>query len=246
VLALKRSFSSAPGTVGGATLTEEFHPGYRNSVFSYLVSLLDRRVIADLELEEHGLTLLPRPGGSLSILAGDHMYLPRDTARAQAELRRFSAADAEAFPAFEAMLEDMGNLVREIARDVPPNFGGGWSDLWRLLGKANAFRKLPAERQLQLTELMTMSIGDVLDRWFESDADKGLVRVRGRYRQLCRRLYTGHSLRAAAPRVWRCRRRHGCLGLRKGRHGRNCRALAESCVAAGADILVDAEVAKIS
>jgi phytoene dehydrogenase-like protein len=76
------------GVVGGAVLTEEFHPGYRNSVFSYLVSLLDRSVVDDLQLHRHGLELLPRPGGSLSILPGDHLYLPRDTAQAQQALAR--------------------------------------------------------------------------------------------------------------------------------------------------------------
>jgi phytoene dehydrogenase-like protein len=243
---LKTLVLERASTVGGATLTEEFHPGYRNSVFSYLVSLLDRRVIADLDLAQHGLTLLPRPGGSLSILAGDHMYLPRDTARAQAELRRFSPADAEAFPAFEAMLEDVGNLVREIARDVPPNFGGGWSDLWRLLGKANTFRKLPAERQLQLTELMTMSIGDVLDRWFESDAIKGLFGFEG---------VIGNFADAYTPGTAYVLLHHvfgdvggatGAWAYAKGGMGAIADALARSCVAAGAEILVDAEVATIS
>ncbi|MDP5053520.1 MAG: FAD-dependent oxidoreductase, partial [Congregibacter sp.] len=97
--------------IGGAVLTEEFYPGFKNSVFSYLVSLLDRSVMADLELEKHGLTLLQRPGGSLSLLRDDHMYLPRDTVAAQQAIARFSAADAKVYPAFEAMLEDMGELV---------------------------------------------------------------------------------------------------------------------------------------
>ncbi|MFT4872437.1 phytoene desaturase family protein, partial [Congregibacter sp.] len=111
--------------IGGAVLTEEFHPGYRNSVFSYLVSLLDRDVMTDLELEKHGLTLLHRPGGSLSLLPGAHMYLPRDTAAAQKAIAKFSKADAQVYPAFEDMLGDMGELVRGIAKDIPPNFGGG-------------------------------------------------------------------------------------------------------------------------
>ena len=78
--------------VGGAAVTEEFHPGFRNSVYSYLVSLLDSSVMADLELERHGLTLLQRPGGALSILPDDHLYLPRDVERAQAAIARFSAS----------------------------------------------------------------------------------------------------------------------------------------------------------
>ena len=165
--------------IGGATLTEEFHPGFRNSVFSYLVSLLDRSVMEDLQLARHGLELLHRPGGALSILEGDHMYLPRDTAQAQAAIARFSRKDAEAYPAFEAMLEAMGDLVRNIARTVPPNFGGGFSDLWRLIQTGNGFRRLSSQRKIELTELMTMSIGDLLNRWFESNPLKGLYGFEG-------------------------------------------------------------------
>ncbi len=165
--------------IGGAALTEEFHPGFRNSVFSYLVSLLDRQVIRDLDLHAHGLTLLERPGGSVSILEGDHLYLPRDPVAAQQALARFSKADAAAYPAFEDVLEQVGDSIRTIASEVPPNLGGGLGDLWKVLGQANVLRKLSSERQADLAELMTMSIGDYLDRWFESDVIKGIYGFEG-------------------------------------------------------------------
>jgi phytoene dehydrogenase-like protein len=234
------------GVVGGAVLTEEFHPGYRNSVFSYLVSLLDRSVVDDLQLHRHGLELLPRPGGSLSILPGDHLYLPRDTAQAQQALARFSRADAEAYPEFERMLDDMGNLVREIAREVPPNFGGGWSDLWRLLQRANAFRRLPAERQLQLAELMTMSIGDFLDRWFESDPIKGLYGFEG---------IIGNYAGAYTPGTAYVLLHHvfgdvggatGAWAYARGGMGAIADSLARACRELGATIITDAEVAEIT
>jgi phytoene dehydrogenase-like protein len=231
--------------LGGAALTEEFHPGYRNSVYSYLVSLLDRAVIRDLELARHGLELLHRPGGSLSLLAGDHMYLPRDTAAAQREIARFSAADAQAFPAFEAMLEDMGTLVREIAQDVPPNFGGGWSDMWRLLGKANAFRRLSPQRQLELTELMTMSIGDVLDRWFESDPIKGLFGFEGIIGNFAG-AYTPGTAYVLLHHVYGdVDGRTGAWAYARGGMGAISEALARSARASGARILTDAPVAEV-
>jgi phytoene dehydrogenase-like protein len=68
--------------VGGAAVTEEFHPGFRNSVYSYSVSLLHPRVIADLELEKHGLEIMERPAGTLSLLENDHLLLTRDDAQA--------------------------------------------------------------------------------------------------------------------------------------------------------------------
>jgi len=231
--------------IGGAALTEEFHPGYRNSVYSYLVSLLDRAVVRDLELARHGLTLLHRPGGSLSLLPGDHMYLPRDTAAARRELARFSAADAEALPAFEAMLEDMGVLVREIAQDVPPNFGGGWRDLWRLLGKANAFRRLPAQRQQELTELMTMSIGDVLDRWFESDPVKGLFGFEGIIGNYAGAYTPGTAYVLLHHVFGDVDGRTGAWAYARGGMGAISQALAASARASGAQILTDAPVAEV-
>lgn len=231
--------------VGGAVLTEEFHPGYRNSVFSYLVSLLDSSVIEDLELARNGLSLIPRPGGSLSLLRNDHMYLPRDVERAQAELARFSSKDAEVYPAFEEMLGDMGDLVREIARDVPPNFDGGLADLWRLLKKANAFRRMSAERQLELTELMTMSIGDFLDRWFESDAVKGLYGFEGIIGNYANAYMPGTAYVLLHHVFGEIDGRTGAWAYAKGGMGAITQAMANSCRASGVEILTDAAVAKV-
>ncbi len=231
--------------VGGAALTQEFHPGFRNSVYSYLVSLLDGSVIEDLALARHGLELLHRPGGSLSLLPGDHMYLPRDTAEAQRAIARFSQADAEAYPRFEAMLDDMGNLVRELAQDVPPNFGGGWADLWTLLTKANAFRRLSTERQLELAELMTMSIGDALDRWFESDPIKGLYGFEGVIGNFAGAYTPGTAYVLLHHVFGNVDGRIGAWAYARGGMGAISEAMARSCRALGVDILTEAPVAEV-
>jgi phytoene dehydrogenase-like protein len=232
--------------VGGAALTEEFHPGFRNSVYSYLVSLLDRSVIEDLALRHHGLELLPRPGGSLSLLPGDHMYLPRDVDAARSAIARFSRADADAFPAFEAMLDDMGNLVRELAQDVPPNFGGGWSGLWQLLAKARAFRRLSPERQLELTELMTLSIGDALDRWFESDPIKGLYGFEGVIGNFAGAYTPGTAYVLLHHVFGDVDGRTGAWAYARGGMGAITQAMAKSCRAlGGVDIMTDAAVAEV-
>ena len=232
--------------IGGAALTEEFHPGFRNSVFSYLVSLLDRSVIRDLQLEEHGLTLLHRPGGTLSILPDDHLYLPRDTAAAQAALARFSRADAEAYPAFETMLDDMGTLVREIARTVPPNFGGGISDFWRLLQTGNGFRKLSTQRQIELTELMTMSIGDCLDRWFESDPIKGVYGFEGIIGNFANPWTPGTAYVLLHHVFGEIDGRTGAWAYARGGMGSITEAMANSARAAGATILTESPVAEVA
>ncbi|MFT4768589.1 MAG: phytoene dehydrogenase-like protein [Glaciecola sp.] len=231
--------------IGGAVLTEEFHPGYRNSVFSYLVSLLDRDVMTDLELEKHGLTLLHRPGGSLSLLPGAHMYLPRDTAAAQKAIAKFSKADAQVYPAFEDMLGDMGELVRGIAKDIPPNFGGGWSDIWRLVKQANAFRRLSPERQIELSELMTMSIGDVLDRWFESDPIKGLYGFEGIIGNYATAYTPGTAYVLLHHVFGEIDGRTGAWAYAKGGMGAITQSMASYCESLGVEILTDAGVAKV-
>ncbi|MFK8042354.1 phytoene desaturase family protein [Congregibacter sp.] len=233
------------GVVGGAALTEEFHPGFRNSVFSYLVSLLDRSVMSDLELEKHGLTLINRPGGSLSLLPNDHMYLPRDTKAAQAAIARFSKADAEVYPAFEDMLEDMGELVRGVAREIPPNFDGGWGDVWRLIRQANAFRRLSSERQVELSELMTMSIGDLLDRWFETDVVKGLYGFEGIIGNYANAYTPGTAYVLLHHVFGDIDGRTGAWSYAKGGMGAITQAMASYCESLGVEILTDAGVASV-
>src|SRR6188768_3590104 len=86
--------------VGGAAVTEEFAPGFRNSTASYTVSLLRPQVIADMRLHERGLRVVERPISNFLPFANDYLKLGGGTARTQAEFARFSARDAEAFPAY--------------------------------------------------------------------------------------------------------------------------------------------------
>jgi phytoene dehydrogenase-like protein len=120
--------------VGGAAVTEEFHPGFRNSVCSYVVSLLNPMVIRDLELERHGLTILDRDSGSFAALPdGQYLQVARDPALARAEIAKFSQKDAAAYEAFDAEIGEMAELLREIVLQPAPNLGGGWPDLWQAL-----------------------------------------------------------------------------------------------------------------
>lgn len=231
--------------IGGAALTEEFHPGFRNSVFSYLVSLLDQAVIRDLDLCSHGLTLLQRPGGSLSILKEDHLYLPRDVAAAKQALARFSKADAEAFGAFEDMLESLGDAIRAVASEVPPNLGGGFGDVLKLLGQANVLRKLPADRQADLAELMTMSVGDYLDRWFESDPIKGLYGFEGIIGNFVDPYAQGSAYVLLHHVFGQVDGRTGAWAYARGGMGAITQAMASSCRARGVDIRTDAAVAEV-
>ncbi|MEE4279791.1 MAG: NAD(P)/FAD-dependent oxidoreductase [Halieaceae bacterium] len=165
--------------IGGAACTEEFHPGFRNSVYSYSISLLHPKIISELRLEEHGLEIMERPAGSLSLLEDGHMQLTRDGEQARAEIARFSKRDAGRIDAFEDEIAVVARALRSLATQAPPNFGGGWRDVLALLKGGNQLRRLDSKHQVVLAELMTRSLGDHLDAWFEGDPLKGLLGFEG-------------------------------------------------------------------
>ena len=161
--------------VGGAAVTEEFHPGFRNSVYAYAVSLLHPEVIRDLDLHRHGLEIIERPAGTLSLLDGDQLLLSRDAQQARSEVARFSVRDAERLGEYEERIGAVALTLRELALESPPDFGGGWRNVLRLLRTGNQLRKLGRAQRIDLAELMTKSLGDYLDSWFESDPLKGIL-----------------------------------------------------------------------
>ena len=110
--------------VGGAAVTEEFHPGFRNSVAAYTVSLLNPTIIRDLELHAHGLRIVERPLSNFLPLP-DGRYLKVGPGRTKEEIAKFSARDADRFDAYEARLERLANVLRALALDTPPNLATG-------------------------------------------------------------------------------------------------------------------------
>src|SRR5271167_2278255 len=112
------------GIVGGAAATEEFHPGFRNSVAAYAVSLLHPTIIRDLDLARHGLRIVERPLSNFLPLP-DGRYLKSGPGRTRAEVAKFSARDAERLDAYEAGIERMADVLRAIALEAPPNVTTG-------------------------------------------------------------------------------------------------------------------------
>src|SRR5580700_9157913 len=117
---LKVTVLERRGQVGGAAATEEFQPGFRNSVAAYTVSLLDAKIIRDLDLAGHGLKIVERPLSNFLPLP-DGRYLKVAPGRTRAEVAKFSAHDAERLDAYEARLERMADILRALALKTPPN-----------------------------------------------------------------------------------------------------------------------------
>jgi len=159
--------------VGGTAVTEEFHPGFRNSTASYTVSLLNRKVIDDLDLYAHGLKIIERAQPNfwpLGIEPGAYLQNSYDLKTTQAELARHSKADAAALPAYYDALETAANVLRQLVLETPPNAGGGLHDAWRLVRTGNHVRKLSLQDQQTLLDLFTKSATEFLSQWFEHPA----------------------------------------------------------------------------
>ena len=159
--------------VGGAAVTEEFAPGFRNSTAAYTVSLLNPKVIRDLRLAEHGLKIVERPFANfLPLPDGRSFRLGPTTADTQRELSRFSARDAERLPEYYRTIEAAADTLRGLVLETPPNLGGGWRNGLRALALGGKLALLPRRAQRDLWEIVTRSAGELLDWWFESDPIK--------------------------------------------------------------------------
>ncbi len=161
--------------VGGAAVTEEFHPGFRNSVASYTVSLLNPKVIQDLHLEHHGLKILLRPYSNFMPMPdNDYLRTAVCLEETQEQFARFSIKDAKVLPDYYAMLETVADVLRASLLETPPNVGGGVRDLLHAARLANRVRKLRLPQGRDLLALFTCSAAEILDDWFESDAVKAV------------------------------------------------------------------------
>jgi phytoene dehydrogenase-like protein len=171
--------------VGGAAVTEEFHPGFRNSVASYTVSLLQPKVIADMGLADHGYRVIERPiSNFLPQEDGGYLKLGGGMERTQAEFARFSQHDADVLPAYYDALEDVAEVLRDLALKVPPNMGEGFRTLLTAAMQGRKMAGLPIEKQRDVLDLFTKSARSLLDGWFESEAVKaafGFDAVVGNY-----------------------------------------------------------------
>jgi phytoene dehydrogenase-like protein len=164
--------------VGGAAVTEEFHPGFRNSVASYTVSLLNPKVIADLDLARNGLEIVERRMGNFFPLP-DGDALESGPGLTKASVARFSKRDADALEPFDAMLGAAAEVLRDLLLRTPPNVTeGNWISAVPELLKAAAlgrqFASLSLEARRDVLDLFTCSAAEILDRWFESDPVKAL------------------------------------------------------------------------
>jgi phytoene dehydrogenase-like protein len=175
VLVLERRY-----VLGGAAVTEEIIPGFKFSVFSYVVSLLRPEIIRDLDLPRHGLEILPLDGTMTPMPSGDYLWRVNDHAKTRREIERHSKLDAEAYEEFGKSMVAMCRFVKPILAMIPPDpTSFDPRDLKKLAFLGKRFQSLPAEDKYNLVQLMTMSAADFLDQWFETDVLKATMSASG-------------------------------------------------------------------
>ena len=234
------------GVVGGAAVTEEFHPGYRNSLASYTVSLLRPEVIADLELERHGLELIPYRG-SLDLLGeGQAVLFTGEEAHDQAAVARFSNRDWDALKRLRARLARVGDVVRDQLLRPPPDLAGGWDSLWSGLRIAGGLRRLDPDDRHFLTQLFTLSADDLMCRWFESEPMRQIMAVHCVSSSFSSLRQAGSAIPFFLNVLGELDGKRGKWGLARGGMGAITQAMAASARGHGVSIRTDAPVARIT
>jgi phytoene dehydrogenase-like protein len=234
------------GILGGAAVTEEFHPGFRNSTASYTVSLLNPKVVRDLRLVQHGLSVVERSFANfLPLPGGGYLKVGGGLAATQAEVAKHSPRDAQRLPGYHAMLDRVADVLRELVLATPPNVGGGIGamlDAWKV---AKRFRALDIAGQRDVLDLFTKSAGDVLEQWFESDPIKaalGFDAVVGNFASP----YTPGSAYVLLHHVFgEVNGKRGQWGHARGGMGAVTQAMAAECAARGVALRTDAAVARV-
>ncbi|MBX3515182.1 MAG: NAD(P)/FAD-dependent oxidoreductase [Xanthobacteraceae bacterium] len=237
------------GVVGGAAITEEFHPGFRNSVASYTVSLLNPKVIRDLDLAAHGLKIVERKVSNFLPLP-DGRYLKTSADRTVDEVAKFSAKDAGRLDGYAAQLDLVADVLRELVLQTPPNVVEGnplsaIPELIRAGALANRLRKMGLNGQRALLDLFTNSAGDYLDGWFESEPIKAVYGFDGIVGNYASPYTPGSAYVLLHHCFGEVNGKKGMWGHAIGGMGAITLAMAKSAATSGAEIRLDAPVKEI-
>ena len=233
--------------VGGACVTEEVFPGYKVSTTSYLCSLLQEKVIKDLQLERFGYQVYPKDPAFFSPFPdGCYLIMWSDVRKTCDEIRKFSARDAEAYPRYEEFVDRLARFVEPRLLETPPDIAGRRFDDWhRLASLGRRLMKMPAEELVGHMRILTQSVKDFLDPWFESEAVKvvlatdGVIGTNGGpYTPGTAYVLFHHSMGGVGGK-------RGLWGFVRGGMGGITQALAASARSRGTEIRTSAPVARV-
>jgi phytoene dehydrogenase-like protein len=232
---------------GGCCVTEEIWPGYKVSTAAYLTSLLQERIIRELDLPRFGYRVDAKNPAFFSAFPDDrHLFMWQDDRKTLDELAKFSKRDAEVFPEYERYLERLSQVVEGLLLTTPPEFPpsgiGGIVDYLRLAGR---LRKLSPREMTGLVKIFTQSAAEFLDEWFESDevkvtlATDGVIGANGGPRSPGTAYILLHHVMGSVGG------KRGLWGFVRGGMGAVSEAIAAAAREHGAEIRTNADVERI-
>ncbi|MFL6745458.1 MAG: phytoene desaturase family protein [Sphingomicrobium sp.] len=241
---LKVAVFEASGNVGGAAVTDEFLPGFRNSAASYTVSLLNPKVIRDLQLERHGLMVVLRKTDNFLPGDGDYLLAGRG-GLTRREIGRHHKPDAEAYDRYVAELETVVRLLKKWLLRAPPNVGSRVSAIPKLLSLGRDLAGLSLSETRIVHDFAVRSASEILDRHFDGELTKALFGFDGVVGNFASPQAAGtgyvllHHLFGEAAGV------PGAWGHAIGGMGSITQAMAKACREAGVDILLNSPVEEL-
>lgn len=232
--------------LGGAAVTEEPWPGFKVSTASYVVSLLVPQIVQDLRLAKHGYEIYPLdPSYFMPFPDGRGLLVWEDARRAADEIATFSRKDAEAYVRYDRDLETLAEFIRPLLLRVPPSIGS--PSLGALREFLSLGQHVRRHRRLlpRVMDLMTMSVADFLDEYFEHEAVKGALAPGGVIGMWGGPMSPGSAYVLLHHRMGQAAGTGGAWGFVRGGMGALSEAIASAARAAGAEIRTEAEVVAV-
>ncbi len=232
--------------VGGCAVTEQIWPGYRVSTASYLSSLMQEKVVRELELERYGYLVDAKDPAFFSPFPdGRHLFMWQDRKKTLEEIAKFSRRDAEVYPKYEERLERLAIVAESLLLATPPPFPPRAVDLPHYLRLLGTMKGLSSTEIVALVKIFTQSAAEFLDEWFESEelkvtlATDGVIGANGGPRSPGTAYILLHHCMGGVNG------HRGLWGFVRGGMGAVSNAIADSARAKGVTIRVNAPVEKI-
>jgi phytoene dehydrogenase-like protein len=232
---------------GGCAVTEEKWPGFKISTCAYVNSLFRPEIVADLELKKFGYEMLPRNPSSFTPLPDRrYLFLGPDQQMCREQIAKFSTKDAQAYPAYEAFLTEIAEILEPVTRMIPPNFRRFlWSDLSSYIPFILKKRGVLKRRWSEIIRLLTGSAADMLNAWFESDVLRATLATDAVIGTNASPSTPGTAYVLFHHVMGECDGARGVWGYMRGGMGGLSQSLAKSCRNLGVDIFTDSQVEKI-
>ena len=229
--------------VGGAAITEELHPGFSFTTFSYALSLLRPDIIHELELVKHGFMPILMPSSFAPMEGGDYLLLGQDRDENIREIMRHSPHDADAMDRYEHDVNRVCQVVKPLLDKVPPNiFGKAPEDLAATADLVAHLGGVEPKVMHDLVRMLTGSAADFLDDYFESDILKGYIASSGIIGTKVGPMSQGSGLVLLYHSLGEHDGQFGAWAFHKGGNGGFTQVLARAAQAYGAEILLEAPV----